>query len=92
MASNVREAVLKVMWIGRREVNFNDLKHLARIVAKRALGFFGIRFGSRASNKGGSQPPNVFTQFEKGVKRCGDEPSPPLANEGMFAQFEKVQR
>jgi len=67
------KSVLKVMWVGRREINYNDLKGLAKICASRIVcGITGVFKRSRKGAPAGAQPKvapatsPIFTQLEKG--------------------------
>jgi len=67
------KTVLKVMWVSRKEINYNDLKGLAKISASKVIRVFGRMF--RRTHKGSSaasQPKPapaaspIFTELEKG--------------------------
>ena len=62
-------SVLKVMWVGRKEINYNDLKTLVRIVARRILGIFGIRLSPAEKEQNAKSSPSpgpIFSELEKG--------------------------
>jgi len=67
------KSVLKVMWVGRREINYNDVKGLAKICVSKVVRVVGGVF--KRSPKGpstGGRPKRapaaapVFTELEKG--------------------------
>ena len=66
------KAVLKVMWVSRKEINYNDLKGLAKICASKVVRVFGRVFRrSHKSSSAGGQPKStpaspIFTELEKG--------------------------
>lgn len=62
-------SVLKVMWVGRKEINYNDLKMLVRITVRKFLGIFGLRLNPapREQRKTGSpSSASIFSELEKG--------------------------
>ena len=67
------KAVLKVMWVNRREINYNDLKGLAKISVSKVVRLLTSVFRrSRKDSPTESQPKvapatsPIFTQLEKG--------------------------
>jgi uncharacterized peroxidase-related enzyme len=67
------KAVLKVMWVSRREINYNDFKALAKICASKVVcGITGVFKRSRKGASAGNQPKvapaasPIFTELEKG--------------------------
>ena len=62
-------SVLKVMWVGRKEINYNDLKMLVQMMIRRFLSLFGIRLNPAPDpNKEGNRPAAapIFSELEKG--------------------------
>ena len=63
-------SLLKVVWVGRKEINGSDLKALFRIALQKMLGLVGLSLKPRSADafSGGRSAPvsPIFTELEKG--------------------------
>ncbi len=63
-------SLLRIVWVGRKEINSSDLKALCRIVIQKMLGWVGLSLKAPVPTAGAAQSarvtPGIFTELEKG--------------------------
>ena len=61
-------SLIKVAWIGRKEINVSDLKALGRIALQKMLGWVGLSLKAPAqpARSSAAVTPSIFTELEKG--------------------------
>ncbi|HEX7860997.1 MAG TPA: hypothetical protein VF773_11760 [Verrucomicrobiae bacterium] len=64
-------SLIRVVWVGRKEINASDLKALFRITLQKVLGVVGLSLKPRAIQpyapaKSAPMTPGMFTELEKG--------------------------
>lgn len=63
-------SLLKVVWVGRKEINTSDLKVLGRIALQKMLGWVGLSLKTPVPSRRAASPapltPSIFNELEKG--------------------------